>query len=191
MKTVLIIGAGFFIDTNREHYGKAKITRLDKIILPNIDVVHDLEIFPYPFFDSQFDEIVAEHVLEHLDKLVEVMSELWRITKKDGIIKIIVPAWTAWQAYTDPMHKRFFTRESFDFWDSNTPLGRERGYYISQNVKFKIEKKIIGFFNYPFPYIFQFIFNKFYNFYKKYLLWIFPANDIYFELRVLKDETRA
>ena len=40
----------------------------------NIDVVHDLNCFPYPFKDGEFDYIVASHILEHLDKPFLLMS---------------------------------------------------------------------------------------------------------------------
>jgi predicted SAM-dependent methyltransferase len=31
------------------------------------DVVHDLNVFPYPWSDNSVDEIVARHILEHLE----------------------------------------------------------------------------------------------------------------------------
>ena len=57
-----------------------------------IDVVHDLEKFPYPFEDNEFDEVIARYILDHLDrnKLREVFNELHRICKDRGIIKITV-----------------------------------------------------------------------------------------------------
>ena len=188
MKKILIVGAGNFCGIYSKNDVNSKVIYLDKIALPRINVVHDLNSFPYPFKDSEFDEVCAEHVLEHLDNVVRVIEELWRITKPDGIMKIIVPAWNAWQAYTDPTHKHFFTRESFDFWDSTTSIGKERGYYIAQKCKIKVEEKKIRFFDKSFLSILQPLFNKYYNFYKKYLAWIFSANDIYFVLRILKNE---
>ncbi|MBL7196615.1 MAG: class I SAM-dependent methyltransferase [Candidatus Omnitrophica bacterium] len=187
MKKILVIGAGILIDSEFKTDIDCKMVYLDKVSLPHVNVMHDLNLFPYPFQDNEFDEIWAEHVLEHVDNLDKVMEELWRIAKPCGAIKILVPAWMAWQAYADPTHKRFFTRESFDFWDASTHLGRERGYYISQKAKFKAEKKLIRFKG-PFLSFFQPLFNKYYNFYRSYLVWIFPANDIRFELEVIKFE---
>ena len=190
MKKILVIGVGNLIDSEFKSTMDAKMVYLDKISLPHVDVMHDLNLFPYRFQDSEFDEIWAEHVLEHIDDLGKAMEELWRIVKPDGVIKILVPAWTTWQAYTDPTHKHFFARESFDFWDPSTPLGKERGYYFSQRAKFKIKKKLIRF-RCPFHYLFQNLFNKIYDFYKRYLSWILPANDICFELKVIKDEEKS
>ena len=41
---------------------------LDRVKLDGVDVVHDLNKFPYPFKDESFDEIKALAVLEHLGK---------------------------------------------------------------------------------------------------------------------------
>ena len=48
----------------------------------NVDIVHDLNTFPYPFEDSEVDEIHCYHILEHVDNLIETMHELYRISKK-------------------------------------------------------------------------------------------------------------
>jgi predicted SAM-dependent methyltransferase len=37
------------------------------------DVIHDLNAFPYPFPESNFDEIYLDNVLEHLDNVLGVM----------------------------------------------------------------------------------------------------------------------
>jgi len=59
----------------------------DKNVSP--DVVWNLNKFPYPFKDSEFDEVVANHSIEHLDYSVkdpdDVLKELWRITKASGL----------------------------------------------------------------------------------------------------------
>jgi len=35
--------------------------------LPGIDVVHDLDVYPWPWEDASADEIVAKDLLEHLE----------------------------------------------------------------------------------------------------------------------------
>ncbi len=73
-----------------------------------IDVIHDLNKFPYPFDDNQFEEIYARCVLEHLCPLImnKVFDELYRITKNNGRIIIIVPHSSSWCNY--PIHTRGF-----------------------------------------------------------------------------------
>jgi len=43
------------------------------------DVLHDLNVFPYPFPDNSFDVVIAEHVIEHLDDVVRVVEDMHRI----------------------------------------------------------------------------------------------------------------
>ena len=58
---------------------------LDFLKLRGVDVVHDLNKFPYPFDDDEFDEIYTSHVLEHLDNLPKAMKELKRICRNGGL----------------------------------------------------------------------------------------------------------
>ena len=47
----------------------------------NADVIHDLNVFPYPFESDSIDQVFLDNVLEHLDKPMRVMEEVQRITK--------------------------------------------------------------------------------------------------------------
>lgn len=48
------------------------------------DVIHNLNVFPYPFPDNEFDVIYLDNVLEHLDDPMQVMSEVHRICAVGG-----------------------------------------------------------------------------------------------------------
>ncbi|RME81353.1 MAG: class I SAM-dependent methyltransferase [Planctomycetota bacterium] len=77
-------------------------------INPNlpVDIVHDLNEFPYPFGDNEWDYIECDHVLEHLEDPFRVMKELHRILKPEGILIIRVPHFS--RGFTHPEHKRGF-----------------------------------------------------------------------------------
>jgi len=79
-----------------------------------VDVTHDLDKFPYPFPDNYFDEVLMDNVLEHLEKPSRVLEELERICKNNAVIKVIVPHFSGYKAYTDHTHKHYFTIESID-----------------------------------------------------------------------------
>lgn len=112
---------------------------LDCSILPWIDVVHNLDIFPYPFKDGEFDEIYAYMVLEHVNDFIKTMKELHRIIRKWWLINIKVPYYLSTGAFSDPTHKTFFTEETFDFFTNNHSLN----YYT--NIRFQIiEKKLFA-----------------------------------------------
>jgi len=105
------------------------------------DVIHDLNVFPYPFEDSSFDEIYADNVLEHLGDLIKVLEELYRISKPNAIIRVDVPYFRAKWAFIDPTHKHFFTTGSFSYYDPEHIHNRLFPY---SNAKFKVEKIVFN-----------------------------------------------
>jgi len=86
-----------------------------------IDIAHDLNEFPYPFKDSEFDEINMPFVLEHLDNTIKVMEEIYRISKNKAIIKISVPYGIRW--IRNMQHKRGFDEGTFKGMDKKEWLG--------------------------------------------------------------------
>jgi len=78
---------------------------IDKFNLKGIDVVHDLNKFPYPFKDNTFDEIISEGCIEELDDFIKVMEELHRISKNKAKIRIHTPAFPSFRALVHPYTK--------------------------------------------------------------------------------------
>lgn len=70
------------------------------------EIVHDLQAFPYPIPDNEFDLVEADHVLEHLSDPFRVMKELHRITKRGGVVVIRAPHFS--RGFSHPEHKRGF-----------------------------------------------------------------------------------
>ena len=73
------------------------------------DVLHNLNELPYPFKTSSIDEVRMDNVLEHVDDVVAVLTEIYRISKSNAVIIIAVPYFRARWAFIDPTHKHFFT----------------------------------------------------------------------------------
>lgn len=97
-------------------------TGMDRMPMPGVDVVHDLNARPYPFDDNAFDEIHARHVLEHVDDMIGVMEELHRIARPGGKIYVAGPYYASADAFRDPTHRRAFTEQSFDYFTEESPL---------------------------------------------------------------------
>ena len=55
------------------------------------DLYFNLNKFPYPIKKKSADEVLMDNVLEHLDDVVLVMEEIYRILKPGGIVKIYLP----------------------------------------------------------------------------------------------------
>lgn len=68
------------------------------------DVVHDLNVFPYPFADNSFDHIEGSHVLEHLDRPFSVMRELHRLLAPGGTLIIKVPHFSRGMTHAEHTH---------------------------------------------------------------------------------------
>ena len=74
----------------------------NKLIEP--DIVHDLNILPYPFPDNEFDLINASHVLEHLEKPFAIMKELHRMLKPNGKLIVRVPHFSRGFTHAEHVH---------------------------------------------------------------------------------------
>ena len=74
----------------------------------NADVIHDLGVLPYPFPDNEFDLIICRHVIEHVPDVMSFVSELHRISKPAGLIKIVTPHYSNPDWATDPTHRNHF-----------------------------------------------------------------------------------
>jgi len=114
---------------------------LDLAPLPGVNVVHDLTSLPLPFEDERFNYILAKDVLEHVD-YIPLLKELHRVLRVDGELAIQVPHFTSADNYVDPTHKNRFSIRTFDYFASDSKLGRE--YYFDFSFK-KINRKAIGF----------------------------------------------
>ena len=106
---------------------------IDRVALPAVDVVHDLNSFPYPFDSSSFDEIRLIHVIEHLDSIIRVMEEIYRMVRPGGRVTIITPHYSDFQSWNDPTHRWHLTTYSFRYFEPEW----ESSYYSL--ARFKIE----------------------------------------------------
>lgn len=85
------------------------------------DILHDLEVLPYPLADDSFDEIHAYEVLEHIGRqgdwrlFFDQFAEFHRILKPDGIFHASVPAYNSVWAWGDPSHSRVINHGTLAF----------------------------------------------------------------------------
>jgi SAM-dependent methyltransferase len=155
------------------------------------DIIQDLNVFPYPFTNSTFDEIHADNVLEHLDDIIKVMEEINRISKPNGLIIIKVPYFRSKYAFIDPTHQHFFAVDSFTYFN---PVHIHHSLYPYSPCLFNTTKIV---FNENFPAsgfkgflksIFLHFSNKYPLFYEQYLSHLFPLDELTFYFRTIKNE---
>jgi len=98
------------------------------------DVVHDLNVIPYPFLDNTFDLIEADHVLEHLNEPFAIMRELHRISAKGAFIIIRVPHFS--RGFSHPEHKRGFDASFPYYFNKDFPGGYMGVEFDQKSIKF-------------------------------------------------------
>ncbi len=86
---------------------------IDKVDLPGVDIVADIEQ-GLPFLpDFSVDEIHCRSVLEHIDNFTLMVKEMCRVLKPGGKARVYVPHFSNPYFYSDPTHRRFFGLYSF------------------------------------------------------------------------------
>jgi SAM-dependent methyltransferase len=113
-------------------FPKAGFVNVDWRAADGVDVVHDLSRLPYPFEDGQFELIEADHVIEHLPEVFAVMTELHRILKPGGTLKIRVPHFS--RGFSHPEHRRGFDATFPYYFDPNFPGGYIGTHFLCESV---------------------------------------------------------
>ncbi|HET6893247.1 MAG TPA: class I SAM-dependent methyltransferase [Pyrinomonadaceae bacterium] len=154
------------------------------------DVIHDLGVTPYPFAENEFDEIICRHVIEHVPDVMGFVTELHRITKPGGRIKIVTPHYSNPDWATDPTHRNHFNSYSFNcFIADRTPfpfytdvvLKPVRSYVTLANLWRSLGVQFLVNLDQRWP-AFRFT-RKFWEFY---LSTIFRGKELHFEFEVTK-----
>lgn len=117
--------AGIRLDLGGGANPQRGFINIDRRDLPQVDIVHDLEVIPWPLPDECCICVAASHLVEHISPIsgtfLRFMDEVWRITKPGGEFMIAMPYGlspgfiqdpthcnpcneTTW-AYFDPMHQ--------------------------------------------------------------------------------------
>ncbi len=154
------------------------------------DVIHSLDAFPYPFPDDEFDLIIGNQVIEHVEDVLAVMAELHRIARPGALVRLDTPHYSDIASFTDPTHKHHLTTESFAYF-----TGKRPDFDFYSEVSFRprlirvtmlklwralgLELLVNSCNRYPALRFFR-------RFWETYLCFIIRGKTIYFELEVLK-----
>jgi SAM-dependent methyltransferase len=144
------------------------------------DVVHDLNVFPWPFKDDSFREIVCHHVIEHLASLTPALRELHRICRSDGRIYIEVPHFSSWMAH-DPEHRMTFSCFALDPYCR----GRQRN-WLTVDFSFELLERRLTFHRAFRRYLFHRLWNRCPLAYERFWTYLMPAEHLCFVLRPIK-----
>jgi SAM-dependent methyltransferase len=77
------------------------------------EILHDLNSYPWPIEDSEYDIVHCSHCLEHLDNPKRALEEMYRVAKPGGRLIIALPHFSSRMAWTDIEHKQAFSTNLF------------------------------------------------------------------------------
>jgi ubiquinone/menaquinone biosynthesis C-methylase UbiE len=124
----LNIGAGNLIIAGYENHDKIKHRS-------EIDIAFDLNTKPWPVEDSTYEEVRMFDVIEHMDDVIGVINEVWRILKPDGIFHCKACGYKNENFWVDITHKHAFHKKSMDYFDPSTDIGKEYSYYTDKKYQ--------------------------------------------------------
>ena len=111
--------------------------------LPGVDLVQDLESFPWKVPSESFNTAVANHVVEHIQPthgiFISWMNEVWRILKPEGEFLIGAPYATSAGMFRDPTHCNFVNEETWSYFSPNDQLYQGGLYHIYSPLPWRIK----------------------------------------------------
>ena len=158
---------------------------VDLVASTNPDLVHNLDIRPWPLPDGHFREVRAYDVVEHLDDIVATMGEIHRVCVDGAVVRITVPHFSCANAFTDITHRHYFSVASFNYFTGDN----EFAFYTDKQFR-RVQANIV---------FAPTLLNKFVwrlarrwpAEYERRWAWMFPAWFLWFELQVVKGGTKS
>ena len=97
---------------------------MDMVKHSHVDIVHDIQEFPWPVPDNICSQIIMSHIWEHIEPKYrfEVMDELWRIMRHDGQLFLAAPYANSFLSHAHPAHYMCPNEATFQFFDPEYEL---------------------------------------------------------------------
>lgn len=105
---------------------KGKAIGLDRYPAPGVDIACDIEN-GIPVDDNSVDKICAFYFLEHVNNLIFVFQEMYRVLANGGTVELLVPYYNSINAFKDPTHRHFFTEDTFRYFSKDKWYGSDYG----------------------------------------------------------------
>ena len=113
------------LDVGCGKYKHAGCVGMDRVALIGVDVVHDMNCFPWPFKSDEFSYVRLSHVIEHCDSIVQMMEEVYRVVCNGAIVEVTTPHYTDPISWKDITHKWHLSTKSFEYFEA----GNSTNYY--------------------------------------------------------------
>jgi SAM-dependent methyltransferase len=129
---------GILLDIGCGDHKRQNFVGMDKRPTEDADIVHDIEVFPWPLPDECCHSIVGSQIVEHIKPwlIMDFFNEMWRVMKPDGQLALAMPFAGSRAYWQDPTHCTGFTETTFGYFD---PTHITRLYTIYRPKPWKIE----------------------------------------------------
>jgi SAM-dependent methyltransferase len=114
----------------------------------------NLALEKIPYEDNHFDCISAFDFIEHIPRqllsldtgktrapFIELMNEIWRTLKPGGIFYAVTPAYPAAEAFQDPTHVNFITKNTHQYFCGVEPMAKIYG-FTGKFTKIRVESLV-------------------------------------------------
>jgi len=122
---------------------QAGFVGIDLRDLLSVDIVHDVESYPWPLPDECVSFAVASHLVEHINPAKGIflgfMNEVWRVMKVGGQFMIALPYAGSFGYWQDPTHCNGCNEATWAYFDPEHASGlyniyTPKPWKINQNV---------------------------------------------------------
>lgn len=119
--------SGILLDVGCRDRKETHFTGINDRKFEGVDIVHNLEAFPYPFPNESCLTIKAAHVIEHIKPWLafDWFDEMWRLLIPNGQLAVSAPFANSQGFFNDPTHITYINEATFQHLDPNYPLYKQ------------------------------------------------------------------
>jgi SAM-dependent methyltransferase len=156
---------------------------IDCRAFPGVDIIHDLEVMPWPLEADAFDLVSCSHVVEHVSDIPRFLREVHRVCADGATVKIDTPHFSSLDSWTDPSHRQHLALRSFDFFCADG--------YLNDGAVFTVESAALTFRKALTSRIGAWLYRLAPRHYEQNAAYLFPARDIKVVLVAVKNGARS
>jgi hypothetical protein len=124
IEALLAAKQGIFLDVGCSDHKTKGSVGMDKRAVAGVDIVHDIEVLPWPLPDSCVTRMLMSHIVEHLKPwlIFAILDEAWRVMRDDSQLLIAMPYANSPGFWQDPSHTHAWNHISPQYFDCTYPL---------------------------------------------------------------------